>query len=65
MVSDTTFEHISVRHSGGEADEIIAASFKLLANIPQLTDSVEASAPAVERHRGAGLCGSGHNVALG
>jgi hypothetical protein len=42
MVSDTTFEHISVRHSGGEADEIIAASFKLLANIPQLTEHVEA-----------------------
>ena len=41
MVSDTTFEHVSVRHSGGEADEIIAASFKLLANIPQLTENVE------------------------
>jgi hypothetical protein len=41
MVSDTTFEHISVRHSGGEADEIIAASFKLLANLPQLTANVE------------------------
>ena len=42
MVSDTTFEHIAVRHSGGEADEIIAASFKVLANLPQLTESVEA-----------------------
>jgi len=41
MVSDTTFQHISVRHSGGEADEIIAASFKVLANLPQLTENVE------------------------
>jgi hypothetical protein len=41
MVSDTTFEHISVRHSGGESDEIIAASFKLLATVPQLTEHVE------------------------
>jgi len=42
MVSDTTFQHISIRHSGGEADEIIAASFKVLANLPQLTESVDA-----------------------
>lgn len=42
MVSDSTFEHISVRHSGNEAGEIIDASFKLLAQVPQLTDNVEA-----------------------
>lgn len=40
IIADTTFEHIAVRHSG-EPRQIIDASFKVLDNIPQLTESVE------------------------
>jgi len=42
MVSDGTFEHVSIRHSGHEADEVIEASFRMLAGIPQLTQNVDA-----------------------
>jgi hypothetical protein len=42
MVSDSAFEAVSIRHSGGEAQEIIAASFAMLAQIPQLTERVNA-----------------------
>ncbi len=42
MVSDGACEHIAIRHSGHEADEVIEASFRMLASIPQLTQNVEA-----------------------
>lgn len=42
MVSDTAFEPVSIRHSGREAEEIISASFAMLAQLPRLTEKVEA-----------------------
>jgi len=42
MVSDSTFEAVSIRHSGREAEEVIAASFTMLAQIPRLTERVTA-----------------------
>lgn len=42
MVSDSTIERVSIRHSGRETDEVIAASFSMLAQIPQLTERVNA-----------------------
>jgi len=42
MVSDTAFEPVSIRHSGREAEEIISASFTMLAQLPRLTEKVEA-----------------------
>jgi hypothetical protein len=42
MVSDSTIEQVSVRHTGREAEEIIAASFSMLAQLPRLTEKVEA-----------------------
>lgn len=41
MVSDSNFEAVSIRHSGREADEIIDASFGMLAQVPRLTEKVE------------------------
>lgn len=42
IISDSTIERVSIRHSGREAEEIIAASFTMLAQIPQLTERVNA-----------------------
>jgi len=42
MVSDSTIERVSIRHSGRETEEVIAASFAMLAQIPQLTERVNA-----------------------
>lgn len=42
MVSDGSFEPVSIRHSGREADEIIGASFAMLGQLPRLSDKVEA-----------------------
>jgi len=41
MVSDSTIERVSIRHSGRETEEVIAASFAMLAQIPQLAERVE------------------------
>jgi hypothetical protein len=41
IVADSTFEHISIRHSGFNPDKVIEASFRVLENIPQLVESVE------------------------
>lgn len=42
MVSDSTIEQVSIRHSGRETEEVIAASFALLAQVPRLAERVEA-----------------------
>jgi hypothetical protein len=42
LTSDSTIERVSIRHSGREAEEIIAASFSMLAQLPRLTERVEA-----------------------
>jgi hypothetical protein len=42
IVSDTTFERVSIRHSGFTPDEVIEASFKLLDHVPAITSRVEA-----------------------
>jgi hypothetical protein len=42
IVSDTTFERVSIRHSGFTPDEVIDASFKLLDQIPAITARVDA-----------------------
>jgi hypothetical protein len=41
MVADTVFNHISIRHSGHETNEVLQASFEMLAKIPVLTEKVE------------------------
>ena len=41
IVSDSTFERVSIRHSGFTPDEVIDASFKLLDGIPAITSRVE------------------------
>ena len=41
IVSDSTFERVSIRHSGFTPDEVIDASFKLLDGIPAITSLVE------------------------
>lgn len=42
IVADTTFERVSIRHSGFTPDEVIEASFKLLDNISAITARVDA-----------------------
>ena len=42
LVADSTFEHISIRHSGFETQEVLNASFRVLEQLPRLTASVEA-----------------------
>jgi hypothetical protein len=42
LVADSTFEHISIRHSGFETQEVLDASFRVLEQLPRLTASVEA-----------------------
>ena len=41
MVADSTFERVSIRHSGFTPDQVIDASFQVLDQIPQITASVE------------------------
>jgi Domain of unknown function (DUF932) len=42
IVADSTFERVSIRHSGFTTDEVIEASFTLLDRIPAITARVEA-----------------------
>lgn len=42
IVSDATFERVSIRHSGFTPDEVIESSFKLLEHIPAITARVDA-----------------------
>jgi len=42
MVSDTTIQGVSIRHSGRETDEVIQASFAMFQQIHQLADRVAA-----------------------
>ena len=41
MVSDSTFEHVSIRHSGLEAQEVLEASLRVLDQVPTIAESVE------------------------
>jgi hypothetical protein len=41
MVSDSTFEHVSVRHSGCETQEVLDASFRVLDQVPRIAENVE------------------------
>lgn len=41
MVSDSTFQHVSIRHSGYQTQEVLDASFKVLDSIPAITENVE------------------------
>lgn len=42
IIADTTFERVSIRHSGFTTDEVTEASFKLLGQVPAITSRVEA-----------------------
>lgn len=42
MVSDSTIAPVSIRHSGRETEEVISASFAMLAQVPRVTEKVEA-----------------------
>jgi hypothetical protein len=61
IVSDSTFERVSIRHSGFTPDEVIEASFKLLDGIPAITSRVEVfknrklTTPELETFAGAAL----------
>jgi hypothetical protein len=41
MVSDSTFQHVSIRHSGYETQEVLDASFRVLDEVPKIAESVE------------------------
>ena len=41
IIADATFEHISLRHVGFNPDQVIEAGFRVLENVPQLTENVE------------------------
>jgi len=41
MVSDSTFEHVSIRHSGLEVQEVITASARVLDEVPRIAENVE------------------------
>jgi len=41
IVADTTFERISIRHSGFTPDEVVEASFRIFDQIPTITANVE------------------------
>jgi len=41
LVADSTFEHVAIRHTGHEAQEVLGASFRVLEQLPRLTASVE------------------------
>ena len=40
MVSDSTLESVSIRYSGQETDEVIAASFAMFSQIDRVADNV-------------------------
>ena len=42
FLSDSIIERVSIRHSGRQTEEVIAASFTMLAQLPRLTERVEA-----------------------
>ena len=41
IVADSTFERVSIRHTGFDPDLILDASLQILDSLPQLTDQVE------------------------
>ena len=41
MVADSTFERVSIRHSGFQPDQVIEASFEMLGRLPEITSNVE------------------------
>lgn len=41
IVADATFEQVAIRHSGFTPDEVVNASFRVLDNVPKLTENVE------------------------
>jgi hypothetical protein len=41
IIADTTFERVSIRHSGFEPSLVVDASLKVVDSLPQLTDAVE------------------------
>jgi hypothetical protein len=41
IVADTTFERVSIRHSGFTPDEVAEASFRILDQVPAITANVE------------------------
>jgi hypothetical protein len=41
IVADTTFERVSIRHSGFTPDEVTEASFRILDQVPTITANVE------------------------
>jgi hypothetical protein len=41
IIADTTFERVSIRHTGFEPSLVVDASLKVLDSLPQLTDAVE------------------------
>ena len=41
IVADTTFERVSIRHTGFEPSLVVDASLKVLDSLPQLSDTVE------------------------
>jgi hypothetical protein len=41
IVADTTFERVSIRHTGFQPSLVVDASLKVLDSLPQLTDAVE------------------------
>ncbi len=42
MIADSTFERVSLRHSGFTPDQVIEASFQILDQLPRITTRVEA-----------------------
>ena len=66
MVTDSTIEPVSIRHSGRETEEVISASFTMLAQLPRLTEKVEAFRSRQMTHdRATHLCGAGFEAPLG
>lgn len=41
IIADTTFERVSIRHTGFNPSQVVDASMKILDSLPQLTDAVE------------------------
>lgn len=40
MIADSTFQHVSIRHSGNEIIDVVSASLQMLDQIPQLNANV-------------------------
>jgi hypothetical protein len=47
VVSDATFQRISIKHSGFNPDSVIEASFKVLHAVPDIMNKVPAAASTV------------------